>query len=173
MTTSVFVFGIKIWTLLRGTECHVKWLKAPALIPFWRHFLEGIIRIFVLDLVPNLKMHSWSFSGPKIILCQTYVSVCLKLLLQSMPRKYCQNILVWFCHLQICGKEILKGIYILFFWVRVRVMVFNATFNNISAISWWSVLLSTRRKPLTCHKSYCITYTNMWDATWEKLSRII
>ena len=115
MTTSVFVFGIKIWTLLRGTECHVKWLKAPALIPFWRHFLEGIIRIFVLDLVPNLKMHSWSFSGPKIILCQTYVSVCLKLLLQSMPRKYCQNILVWFCHLQICGKEILKGIYILFF----------------------------------------------------------
>jgi hypothetical protein len=25
--------------------------------------------------------------------------------------------------------------------VKVRVMVFNATFNNISAISWWSVLL--------------------------------
>jgi len=24
---------------------------------------------------------------------------------------------------------------------RVRVMVFNVTFNNISAISWWSVLL--------------------------------
>ena len=24
---------------------------------------------------------------------------------------------------------------------RVGVMVFNATFNNISAISWWSVLL--------------------------------
>jgi hypothetical protein len=23
----------------------------------------------------------------------------------------------------------------------VRVMVFNATFNNISGISWWSVLL--------------------------------
>ena len=28
---------------------------------------------------------------------------------------------------------------------RIRVMVFNATFNNISAISWWSVLLV--RKP--------------------------
>ena len=26
-------------------------------------------------------------------------------------------------------------------WVNVRVMVFNATFNNISVISWWSVLL--------------------------------
>jgi hypothetical protein len=25
--------------------------------------------------------------------------------------------------------------------IRVRVMVFNATFNNISAISWQSVLL--------------------------------
>ena len=24
---------------------------------------------------------------------------------------------------------------------RVRVMVFNATFNNISVISWWPVLL--------------------------------
>jgi hypothetical protein len=26
-------------------------------------------------------------------------------------------------------------------WVRVRVMVFNATFYNISVTSWWSVLL--------------------------------
>ena len=26
-------------------------------------------------------------------------------------------------------------------YFRVRVMVFNATFNNISIISWWSVLL--------------------------------
>jgi len=25
--------------------------------------------------------------------------------------------------------------------IKVRVMVFNATFNNISVISWWSVLL--------------------------------
>jgi len=36
--------------------------------------------------------------------------------------------------------------------LRVRVMVFNTTFNNISAISWQSVLLvekieGTRRKP--------------------------
>jgi hypothetical protein len=26
-------------------------------------------------------------------------------------------------------------------WLRVRVMAFNATFNNISVISWQSVLL--------------------------------
>ena len=31
-------------------------------------------------------------------------------------------------------------------WVRVRVMVFNATFINISAISWWSVLLVEETK---------------------------
>ena len=30
-------------------------------------------------------------------------------------------------------------VYYICFWVRV--MVFNATFNNISVISWWSVLL--------------------------------
>jgi len=45
---------------------------------------------------------------------------------------------------------------------RVRFMVFNATFNNtfnnISVISWWSVLLveknrGTRRTPLTYRKS--------------------
>jgi hypothetical protein len=38
------------------------------------------------------------------------------------------------------------------------VMMFNATFNNISAISWQSVFIgggnrSTCRKPLTCRKS--------------------
>jgi hypothetical protein len=37
---------------------------------------------------------------------------------------------------------------------RIRVMVFNATFNNISVISWWSGFIgggnrSTRRKPPT------------------------
>jgi hypothetical protein len=37
------------------------------------------------------------------------------------------------------------------------IMVFNVTFNNISVILWWSVLLveetSAQRKPLTCCKS--------------------
>ena len=42
--------------------------------------------------------------------------------------------------------------------VRVRVMVFDATFNNISAISWWSVLLLEEtgvpreiHRPVTSH----------------------
>jgi hypothetical protein len=37
-------------------------------------------------------------------------------------------------------------------WYRARVMVFNATFNNISAISWRRKS-STHRKPPTCRKS--------------------
>jgi len=42
--------------------------------------------------------------------------------------------------------------------VRVRVMVFNATFSNISGISWQSVLLVEEtgvpgNKPQTYHKS--------------------
>jgi hypothetical protein len=47
-----------------------------------------------------------------------------------------------------------------YMFVFVCLMVFNATFNNISVKSSWSVLLveetgvqCTRRKPLTCHKS--------------------
>jgi hypothetical protein len=40
----------------------------------------------------------------------------------------------------------------------VCLMVFNTTFNNISVISWWSVLLVEEsggpgEKPPTCHKS--------------------
>jgi hypothetical protein len=53
---------------------------------------------------------------------------------------------------------------------RVRVMVFNATFNNISVISWRLVLLveeigSAWRKPPTCRKSlYHILYKNKKSA---------
>jgi len=34
-----------------------------------------------------------------------------------------------------------RGNYLAIIESRVRVMVFNATFNNISVISWWSILL--------------------------------
>ena len=42
--------------------------------------------------------------------------------------------------------------------IRVRIMMFDVTFNNMSVISWRSVLngggnQSTLRKPLTCRKS--------------------
>ena len=69
-------------------------------------------------------------------------------------------------------KKIIKSIHKL--PIGLRVMVFNATFNNISVVSWWSVLLveenrSTRRKPPTCRKSLTsfitqcyIKYTSPW-----------
>jgi len=53
--------------------------------------------------------------------------------------------------------------YYIFFYViktlnRVRVMVFNTTFNNISVISWWTVLLveetgvpGENHRPVTSH----------------------
>ena len=44
--------------------------------------------------------------------------------------------------------------------VRVRIVVFNVTFSNISVISWRSYLLvwGNRRKPPTCRKSLIIGY---------------
>jgi len=46
---------------------------------------------------------------------------------------------------------------------RVRVMVFNTTFNNISVISWWSVLLLEE------------TGENHWPvaSNWQTLSHIV
>jgi hypothetical protein len=32
-------------------------------------------------------------------------------------------------------------VYFIFFAVRIKVMMYNATFNNISVKPWWSVLL--------------------------------
>jgi hypothetical protein len=42
---------------------------------------------------------------------------------------------------KIANSEICFKKKVGFQWVRVRVMVFKATFNNISVISWLSVLL--------------------------------
>jgi hypothetical protein len=64
-----------------------------------------------------------------------------------------------------------------------KVMEFNATLKNISAISWLSVLLVeetgvSRRKPPTCHKPLtkfiawcCIEYTSPW--TWFELTTLV
>ena len=62
-------------------------------------------------------------------------------------------------YIQMCHKNQTKRHYQILLNVRMfRLMVFNATFNNIS----W-------RKPLTCHKSLtnlitlcCIEYTSQW-----------
>jgi len=49
----------------------------------------------------------------------------------------------------------LSYIVISIFIFGLGLMVFNATFNNIWFISWWSVLLEwvSGKKPPTCHKS--------------------
>jgi len=56
-------------------------------------------------------------------------------------------------------------------------MVFNATFNNISAISWWSVLLveetgvpGENHRPAACHRQ---TLSHNVVSSTPCLSRII
>ena len=44
-----------------------------------------------------------------------------------------------FKHVIITGFVLVRVLH--FLEVRVRVVVLNASFNNISAISWWSALL--------------------------------
>ena len=54
--------------------------------------------------------------------------------------------------------------------MRIRVKVFSATFNNISVISWWSVLLveetGENHRPVESHwqglSQCCIKYTSPW-----------
>ena len=53
---------------------------------------------------------------------------------------------------------------------RISVMVFNATFSNISVISWWSVFIgggnrSTWRKPPTCGNSLTNLSHNVVSST--------
>jgi hypothetical protein len=43
----------------------------------------------------------------------------------------------------------------------VRVIVFNATFNNISAISWWSVLL-VEETGGNCEKFVSVVIVIVW-----------
>jgi hypothetical protein len=49
-------------------------------------------------------------------------------------------------------------------WVRVKVMVFNATFNNISVISWRSVLVVEETE--VPGESNCILYLYNLQYSW-------
>jgi hypothetical protein len=50
---------------------------------------------------------------------------------------------------------------------RVKVMVFNVTFNNISVISWWSVLLEEEtRIPGENHQPFSSIHLAMYSAKY-------
>ena len=60
--------------------------------------------------------------------------------------------------------------YACYIQIWFGLMVFNATFNNISVILWWSALLVEEtgvpgRKPLTCHKSLTNIITFIYITT--------
>ena len=79
--------------------------------------------------------------------------------------------------------EHLKPIFVYqWIWVRVRVMTFNATFNNISVISWRSVLLveetGENHRPAACHWQNCPNFKlsstaaqYKWQSTKETIYR--
>ena len=50
-------------------------------------------------------------------------------------------IVIFICKLFLFERQKNKHVLCGFFFIRVRVMVFNTTFNNISVILWQSVLL--------------------------------
>ena len=58
---------------------------------------------------------------------------------------------------------------------RFGFMVFNATFNNISVISWWSVLLMQKTTDLpqvTDKLYYIMLYTSPW-AEFELIASVV
>ena len=51
--------------------------------------------------------------------------------------------------------------------VKVRVMVFNATFNNISVISWQSVLLVEETGvPVSCYCAVHVYVVHFYNSVW-------
>jgi len=82
----------------------------------------------------------------------------------------CLQCMLSFIFIIVCGlfewkwicTDFLSFVYIMY-WIRVSVMVFNTTFNNISVILWRSVLLVEE------------TWENHWHAAshWQTLSHIV
>ena len=69
-------------------------------------------------------------------------NTCLFRTHKLVPRRFCLDVSMYKLHKYFC-KQNNKITLIL---LRVRVMVFNITFNNISVISWQSVLLVEETK---------------------------
>jgi hypothetical protein len=71
---------------------------------------------------------------------------------------------------QVSNTIVVKILIFISFWVcqQCRIMVFNATLDNISVISWWSVLLvedtGENHRPVVTHLE---TWSHMWhDQGW-------
>ena len=83
-----------------------------------------------------LKKYSDFGGGKKIWFLMGFVLIFLRYLCSVLQFITCP---VSVGHCIVCSSSIYASDYPL--WVIYRVMVFNATFNNISVISWRSVLL--------------------------------
>ena len=95
-----------------------------------------------------MKHHIWCFiAWPTLGLFWTMISiVTLSLLVQCNPNDN--------PNIEVLSSNTFFAQLLYFNGIKVyRFIVFHATFNNISAISWRSILLvEYRRKPSTCSK---------------------
>jgi hypothetical protein len=81
-----------------------------------------------------------------------YCNKLIVFIIWQLHVSFLSLVLPWYL---FCSVIFFPSIYLVWLF---GFMVFNATFNNISVISWRSVLLveetgDTRGKPQTCHKS--------------------
>ena len=94
-------------------------------------------------LIANVKPHVLSEHSTSVIVhIQNMMVISNALICNLRNRKIFTGIMIFFysLHSQKCSSCEFILIY------RIRVVVFNATFNNISVISWWSVLLVDETK---------------------------
>ena len=92
-------------------------------------------------------------------------------ILQTLGTDECP-ILIGLCPSLICLIQRVQGPFLNMFFVVVCLMVFNATFNNISVVSWRSVLLVEESggprenlQPVSSHWQtyHMLLYTSPWS----------
>jgi hypothetical protein len=112
----------------------------------------------------------------KYLLCTIHL-----VLLLITNISYCSITTTYSCHFINFCICLFVLVFCFYFWSflfvmleglrgRISVMVFNATFSNISVISWWSVFIgggnrSTWRKPPTCGNSLTNLSHNVVSST--------
>jgi hypothetical protein len=97
---------------------------------------------------PVLCNNPWCM--PRDVFCTSSISITGKYMVKHFSPIFLE------IHVSLCNKT-MKYLHLEIIY-RVRIMVFNATFNNIPVISWRSVLLVEetrvpREPPTTCGKS--------------------
>ena len=152
------------------------------------------VRYFFIFLWEESYIYLFSFCIRKGLACYEmlqYITILCYMYLLTLKKKNCSFalldqcesstlyfhhsvsvivIIVLYRYFKYSSQKLMDKIGLVFWFV-----VFNATFNNISIISWQSVLLveETWRKPPTCRKSLTIFRNKLcWNVTLMNPVRI-